>query len=143
MTRPNILPVGPHLAPFLSPSGKAVLLAMDIGGRLLAMAEVAELRGTHRQPDIGLPGGPGTIDDAASFYGALKEWRGRFLRRGVHIAPWRSGLRREVLTLLAIDALGRLVARMDAPRPRDVPAVERNLHAVLEAVEASLIATAA
>lgn len=143
MTRSNLLPVGPHIAPFLSPAGKAVLLAMDLGGRLLAMAEVSDLRGSHQQADVGLPGGPGTIDDAASFYAALEDWRGRFLPRGVHIAPWRTGMRRQVLTLLAVDSRGRLVAKMDAPSPRRVTEVERDLRAVLDAVEGSQIAPTA
>ncbi len=144
MKPPSYLPVGPHIAPFFSPDGKAVLLAVDLGGRLLAMAEVAHLLGSHQQPDaMGLPDGVaatgplGVMDDAGSFYRALDGWRGRFLRRGVHIAPWRSGLQHKVLTLLAVDSRGRLVAKMDAQRPRDVPDVERHLRAVLDAVEES------
>lgn len=125
--RGRMLGPGYHVAPFLSPNGKLVLLAMDIGGRLLGMAEVTRMIGRHSREDAR---GRYTINDAAQFRSPRESFGPRLWHRGVYVAPWRNAPADTVL--VAVDGCNRLVATMTANGPSEVPGVRRDLGALLD-----------
>jgi hypothetical protein len=146
-----------HVAPYLSPSGRFVLIAIGELKFVMVSAEVSSLgclRGesTALHPDLGYPTsileprsdrtGDGAIPFLMSL-GALKGGRpldALLWSRGVHLAPWRDayqcgdelGYGRP---MIAIDDRRRLVAEMMVPDGADPEPVRRDLLAILEAVE--------
>lgn len=119
--RKKMLAQGYHVAPFFAPSGRLVLLAIDYGGRLLGMVEVARVSGRRDG-----------LNDAAQFRAPLGLFNERLLwGRGVHVAPWWE--RPDATTLVAVNAEGRLVGTMTANSPDEVRGAWQDLAAVLDA----------
>lgn len=153
--RSKLWPEGLHIAPYLSPNGRFVLVALGRRSWFVVAAEVTSLAGS-RQDGGDEPSSrcsarvlepstnhAGMIPFISPYCAGL---RGRSLdallwSRGVHAAPWRCCLTHagKVLTgrpLIAVDAQRRLVAEMLVPDGEDPAAVRRDLLAVLEATEA-------
>jgi hypothetical protein len=107
--RGNMLAAGAQIAPFLSESGRMVVLYVDAYGRCGVMEEIQEreIRVTNNQQDA---------STVASTADLLKSYSHPLYGEGVHLAkwfPWESGDKGAVL--IAIDDVHRLVALVEVP----------------------------
>lgn len=154
-SRHRLWPSGVHIAPYLSPAGRFVLVAIGRPNYFVIASEVMSLRGARSNGD---PRGscytswmlePCEPQDGLIPFLNPKNagLRGRALEtllwsRGVHLAPWQGGYEcGDTLgvgrPMIAVDAGHRLVAEMMVPNGGDAEAVRRDLLAILESVEAS------
>lgn len=123
---------GVHVAPFLSREYHPMLVSIEPGGRLSAIAEATV--GTGRS-FVFLRSDGDQAQPAESWVFRYGIERRRSLPRGVHRAPWRIRYRGEDrAAFVAIDAGARLVEMMFA-EPGTEAEVERTLWALLEAQE--------
>ena len=155
--RSKLWPAGVHIAPYLSPTGRFVLVAIGEDSFVTVAAEVSTLedhrsRATQGRPDIGYPTSilepqpDGRRRGSIPFLGSLGALNGGrpldalLWPRGVHLIPWRDafqcgdelGFGRP---MVAIDARRRVIAEMMVPDGADPEPVRRDLAAILEAVE--------
>lgn len=151
---------GVHVAPFLSATGRFILVAIGRSNLLMVAAEVAALEdgrglGTRVHPDLTYPawileprrGADGAVADSTiPFLHSLSALNGGrpldalLWARGVHLAPWRDAYDSEGelaygRPMLAIDTRHRLVAEMVLPEDGDPDPLRRDLLEVLDAVE--------
>lgn len=154
---------GVHVAPFLSCSGRFILVAIGRAHLFMVAAEVAALEdgpglGTSAHPDLSYPAWILEPQKTRTTNGAIADIGIPFLRslgalnggrpldallwsRGVHLAPWRNaydtgGELGHGRPMLAIDGRHRLVAEIVLPDGADPEPVHRDLLAILEAAEA-------
>ena len=147
-TRAKLLRRGVHVAPFFSPNGRLVLLAIDRGHLCVLIAEITGLsgRGTLCEGLRGCDLHVGLLEPCPSQgkIPFLNPGNDRALSRlllpkGVHLAPWRVCIWDEATrcssaaeVLLAIDERHRLVAQMTAALGQRESA-RRELSAFLDA----------
>lgn len=143
--RYKMLGAGVHLAPFLSPAGRAMLAVIGPTGALGGLVEltaVAPVADTHRHTDprtgtVRTLGAARWLTDPDHVPNTLT-WTGTaLLPAGVHYAPWRileAGERGRCL--VAVDDRGRLVARMDVTSGDvgELLEARRDLETLLEVV---------
>jgi hypothetical protein len=154
----GLWPLGIHVAPYLSPSGRLVFVALSREGYLEIAAEATQLTGARRGQGGKIPahrkyGSPGAWilepsenhDDLPPFIALRLRKRERaalLWDRGVHLAPWFTSADCGDAhcwgrPMVAVDARHRLVAEMLLPDGEDPEPVRSALLAVLEANEGS------